>query len=429
MVTRRASQAQETGTQIIHRMASNDISASAAAARSSSSEQPEIEHYNAAADGENKGAAIIETSAAPGDHASEAQEQEKTRRWSWLNIQTTYFKTRYFWYALVLGQILALCITSTNTFSTLLSMKGTSIPAFQTFFNYVLLNIVYTPYTVYKYGWKKYFQLLLKDGWRYFILAFLDVEGNYFVVLGYRYATILSLQLINFFAIVVVVAVSLIFLHVRYHLTQYLGILICIGGMGILLASDTITGSNNTGPAPDQLKGDLFALLGATLYGLTNTFEEFLVSKRPVYEVLGQLGFWAMLVNGAQAGIFDRASFRSATWDSEVGGYMTGYTLILFLFYSLAPLLFRLASAAFFNISLLTGNFWGVIIGIQVFHYTVHWMYPIAFVLIIIGLFVYFLSESVLGEAKKPWLGDDQEEGVAGLGTAKRMQENPNALV
>ena len=35
------------------------------------------------------------------------------------------------------------------------------------------------------------------------ILAFLDVEGNYFTVLGFRYTTILSAQLINFWAIVV----------------------------------------------------------------------------------------------------------------------------------------------------------------------------------------------------------------------------------
>lgn len=83
--------------------------------------------------------------------------------------------------------VLAICITSTNTLSQLLSFEGTSIPAFQTFFNYVLLNLIYTTYTIYKYGFKKWGKLILKDGWRFFILAFFDVEGNYFVVLAYRY--------------------------------------------------------------------------------------------------------------------------------------------------------------------------------------------------------------------------------------------------
>jgi solute carrier family 35 protein F1/2 len=324
--------------------------------------------------------------------------------------------------------VLAICITSTNTLSTLLSMEGTSIPAFQTLFNYILLNLIYTSYTLYKYGFKKWLRLVWRDGWRFFILAFMDVEGNYFTVLAYRYTTILSAQLINFWAIVVVVIISFLVLKVRYHWTQYSGILLCIGGMGVLFGSDHLTG-NNAFPAADQVKGDLFALLGATFYGLSNVLEEFLVSKRPMYEVIGQLAFWAMIINGVQAGIFDRGSFATAVWNSRVGGYLTGYTLILSLFYSLAPLMFRLSSAAFFNISLLTGNFWGVAIGVKVFHYSIHWMYPIAFVLIILGLVVYFCRQSMLAEANKPWLGENQEGGVAGIGTARRRVERPSAIV
>ena len=157
--------------------------------------------------------------------------------------------------------------------------------------------------------------------------------------------------------------------------------------------------------------------------------EEFIVSKRPVYEVLGQLAFWGMLINGAQAGIFDRDAFKTAVWDGQVGGYLVGYTLLLFVFYSLAPIVFRMASAAFFNIGLLTGNFWAVIVGVRLFHLHIHWMYPIAFVLIIIGQVIYFLRQSLVGEALKPWLGERQERGHAGFGTAKRRVERPEAIV
>ncbi|KAF2191494.1 DUF914-domain-containing protein [Zopfia rhizophila CBS 207.26] len=352
-------------------------------------------------------------------------EYEARRKSKWF----AYVKTRDFWLVLLLGQILSICITSTNTLSSLLSQKeNTSMPAFQTFFNYCFLNLVYTSYTIYKYGFKKWGKLVLKDGWRFFILAFLDVEGNYFFVLAYRYTTILSAQLINFWAIVVVVIISLIFLHVRYHVTQYAGIIICIGGMGILFGSDHLTG-NNAFPAANQLKGDLFAVAGATFYGLSNCFEEFLVSKRPIYEVLGQLAFWAMCINGVQAGIFDRHTIQNANWNGNVAGYLVGYTFILSLFYTLAPLMFRLSSAAFFNISLLTGNFWGVAIGVKVFHLSIHWMYPIAFVLIIIGHILYFSRQSMLAEANKPWLGENQEEGVSGIGTARRRVERPDAIV
>lgn len=248
------------------------------------------------------------------------------------------------------------------------------------------------------------------------------MQGNYFVVLAYQYTTILSAQLINFWAIAVVVVVSFLFLKVRYHITQVLGILTCVGGMGVLIASDHITGSNGGNVSSgDQVKGDMFALISSTFYGLTNTAEEYLVSTRPVYEVLGQLGFFGMIINGVQASIFDRDSIRTATWNGSVGGYLVGYTLCLTLFYCLAPLLFRLSSAAFFNISLLTMNFWGVAIGVKVFHYHIHWMYPIAFVLIIVGQLIYYLGRRVLGEARKPWLGRNQERGVSGLFTARRI--------
>ena len=90
-------------------------------------------------------------------------------------------------------QVLSICITSTNTLSSLLAGEGTSIPAFQAFFNYVFLNLVYTSYTIYKYGFRKWGRLVLKDGWRFFILAFMDVEGNYFIVLAYRYVRALLL--------------------------------------------------------------------------------------------------------------------------------------------------------------------------------------------------------------------------------------------
>jgi hypothetical protein len=93
-------------------------------------------------------------------------------------------------------QVLALCITATNTFSSLLVNKGTSIPAFQTLFNYIVLCAIYTTYTIYRYGIKKYLKLLLVDGWKYIILSFMDVQGNYFTVLAYRY-TVRSLPFLS----------------------------------------------------------------------------------------------------------------------------------------------------------------------------------------------------------------------------------------
>ncbi|EAQ89527.1 hypothetical protein CHGG_06146 [Chaetomium globosum CBS 148.51] len=330
----------------------------------------------------------------------------------------SYLLTKDFWLIIAVGQILSLCITATNTFTSFLVSVNTNIPAFQTLFNYALLTLIWLPITLRQHGWRKLLSIAVRDGWKYFILSFLDVEGNYFTVLAYNSTNILSAQLINFWSIVCVVVLSFFLLKVRYRLVQVAGILICCGGMGLLLASDHLTGSNG-GPGKDMLKGDLFALLGATLYGVSNVFEEWFVSKRPVYEVLSFLGVFGVCINGVQAAIFDRHAFEGATWDGRVAGWLVGYTLCLCLFYSMVPLVLRMGSAAVFDVNLLTANFWGVIIGTRVFGYVVHWMYPIAFVLIICGLVVYFLAGSILGDSKKPWLGDDQKHGIAGIGTAK----------
>ncbi|KKY35769.1 putative solute carrier protein [Diaporthe ampelina] len=365
-------------------------------------------------EGDAREATTTTTTTTEDQAVAEGLQQIQARKAHWYSYLTTWD----FWTLILLGQVLTLCNTATSTFTSFLVEWGTSIPAFQTFFNYVLLSAVYVPYMFYRYGWRKVGRVALSDGWKYLVLAFLDVEGNYFTVLAYRYTNILSAQLINFWSIVCVVAVSFALLRVRYKLFQILGILVACGGMGMLLGSDAMTGTNNFS-TPDMLKGDLFCLAGATCYGLSNVFEEWCVSRRPVYEVLGFMGLLGMCVGGATAGIFDRQTFQEATWNGPVVGYVVGYTLCLFVFYSLAPLMFRMGSAAFFDISLLTGNFWGVIIGIHVFGYAVHYLYPVAFVLIIIGLVVYFLAGSMLGDSKKPWLGENQEGGVAGIGTAK----------
>lgn len=331
----------------------------------------------------------------------------------------SYFTTPDFWILVAIGQVLALCITATNTFTTFLADAHTNIPAFQTVFNYILLFLVYTTLFLVRDGPGAWWKSAKTDGWKYLIMAFLDVEGNYFTVLAYRYTNILSAQLINFWSIVCVVIISFVLLKVRYKPFQIIGILVCCGGMGILLASDHMTNANN-GPAENLVKGDLFALLGATLYGTSNVFEEWLVSKAPMHHVLSFIGLFGMVINGVQAAIFDRTSFQEATWNSQIAGWLVGYTLCLFLFYTLAPLILRMGSAAVFDISLLTANFWGVIIGVRVFGLSIHFLYPIAFVCIILGLVTYFLSGSLLGDSRKPWLGENQEAGVAGIGTAKR---------
>ncbi|KAJ1963697.1 hypothetical protein IWQ62_003138 [Dispira parvispora] len=294
---------------------------------------------------------------------------------------------------LLLGQLLALCITSTTVCSNKLAQNyNVSIPTTQSLFNYVLLALVYVPFTIYRYGWAKWWQVLRRRGWVYFLFSVVDVEGNYFVVKAYQYTSLLSAMLLDTWAIPVVVLLSFLLLRMRFHKCQYLGVVICLVGMGLLVTADALMDRDYAGP--DPLKGDLFCVLGATLYGISNVIQEFSVHEFPIYEVVAHLGLFGTIINGIQLAILERSEIASTQWSLAVIGYIALFDVSLFIMYSVTPLLIRMSSATFFNISLLTSDFYGLLFGLFLFHYRLHVLYPFAFAAIILGIIVYNLRPS-----------------------------------
>jgi len=235
---------------------------------------------------------------------------------------------------------------------------------------------------------KGWFNMLLRDGWKYIFLAACDVEGNFLVVKAYSYTTLLSCMLLDAWAIPVCIFLSWVYLRPKYHWTQLIGVLISIGGLGLLVASDEITDKDY--PASSKVKGDIFMLIGATLYGVTNATEEFFVRKSPLYEVVGQLGMWGMIINGIQAAGLEHSLYKSQTWNGATIGLLVAYTAAMIILYTVAPILYRMASSAYYNISLLTSDFYGLLFGLFLFHYSPFWLYFPAFAVVILGLVVYF---------------------------------------
>ncbi|KNZ74562.1 hypothetical protein J132_06516 [Termitomyces sp. J132] len=296
--------------------------------------------------------------------------------------------TRRFTLALFSGQVVALCITCTNVTTTELVNRNWALPTTQTFFLYFSIFMIYTPYTLYQYGLKGWGKMVLRDGWKYFILAAFDVEGNFLVVKAYQYTDLLSCMLLDAWAIPVCMFVSWVYMRPRYHWTQILGVIICIAGLGLLVASDELTDKDWT--ALNRAKGDGFMIAGATLYGLSNATEEFFVRKRPLYEVVGQLGMWGTLINGVQAAGLEHGAMKLASWNRMTIGILVAYTSAMFILYTVAPMLYRLASSTYYNLSLLTSDFWGLLFGLFLYHYRPYWLYFIAYVVIIVGLVTYF---------------------------------------
>ncbi|KAI5834807.1 DUF914-domain-containing protein [Schizophyllum commune Tattone D] len=296
--------------------------------------------------------------------------------------------TKRFILVLLGGQLVSLCITCTNVTTTELTNRNWALSTTQSVFLYFSLFMIYAPYTMYQYGIKGYAKMLLKDGWKYLILAACDVEGNFLVVKAYQYTNLLSCMMLAAWSTPVCMFFTWVYLRTRYHWTQMLGVCVAIGGLGMLVASDVIT--DKDWQAADKGKGDAFIIAGATLYGFTNATEEFLVRRRPLYEVVGALGLFGFIICGAQAGGLEHQGMLEATWNGATVGLIIAYTSAMFILYTVAPLLYRAASSTYYNISLLTADFYGLLFGLFLYHYTPYWLYFIAFITVILGLVVYF---------------------------------------
>ncbi|KAF9582428.1 hypothetical protein BGW38_000221 [Lunasporangiospora selenospora] len=353
---------------------------------------------------EQKSALEAETSSL--DHgfpAEPANQRRSPKEWG-KSLFSRQFLTIF-----ALGQMLALCITATTILTTKLAQgeNPVSIPTTQSFLNYFVLGVVYTSVTLYKEGLSGWLDIIRRRAKFYILFALIDVEGNYFVVKAYNYTSLLSAMLLDAWTIPCVVLLSVFFLRMRFVRYHYLGVFICMVGMAFLIWSDMVAGKDF--PGSDYLKGDLFCLLGATLYALSNVGQEFLVRQRPMYEVVGQLGFWATIINGIQLAILERKEIATINWTPSVVGYIIGFDIAMFIMYSVSPILLRLSSATFFNLSLLTSDFYGLLFGIFLFNATINKIYPIAYVLIMLGIIIYNVKPAPEPQFKRI-LQDDKSD-------------------
>ncbi|PVV02477.1 hypothetical protein BB560_003068 [Smittium megazygosporum] len=292
---------------------------------------------------------------------------------------------------ILLGQVLSLCISGSSSLVTALTnRKGVDIPITTTFFLYVMLMLVYFTYSMVKHR-KRSISNFKSIWYWYLLLAIVDVEGNYFVVKAYSYTSLLHASLLDEWTLPCVVILSVLIMKVRYKLIHYISILICISGIAILIFLDNKSSSSEFKP-PNIVLGDIFMIIGATCYAFSNILLEYISRQRPIFETLGFLGLFGTLVNGIQLAILARSELKGIHWDGEIVGYIIGFVSCLFLMYSLTPILFRMSSATFLNLSLITSDVYILLIGIYAFGYSVSRLYALAFVLVILGLVMFNIS-------------------------------------
>lgn len=288
----------------------------------------------------------------------------------------------------VVGQFLALLLTGTATFSGLLVKKHVDAPTFQSTANYFFLSFFLLKVVIRR-------EPLRIPWWKYAIVALLDVEGNYCLVQAYQHTSTVSVQLLDCFTIPCVMVLAYCVLQARYSRFHFAACVLCLIGMGLLVYTDTSTQSSSSDSDGGKkwseiLEGDGLVLLGCVFYSLSNISQEYIVKSFDRSEYLGMLGLCGFIIGGVQTVVVEREAVAAIDWgDSMVIAYLGAFTLCLFLFYSITPILMESRSAVFFNLSVLTADFWTIIVASTLFSYQFQPTYFIAAAVIIGGLICY----------------------------------------
>uniref|UniRef100_A0A915DA54 Solute carrier family 35 member F1 n=1 Tax=Ditylenchus dipsaci TaxID=166011 RepID=A0A915DA54_9BILA len=291
--------------------------------------------------------------------------------------------------ALALGQLMSLCLCGTGIGSQMLANNKFNAPAAQSFLNYFFLAFVYGIIVFFRTGEQRsFFKVLRLRGWKYLLLAFIDVEANYFIVYAYQFTNLTSIQLLDCFTIPVVMLLSWLFLSVRYMVSHITGVAICLIGIVLIIYTDAAAGKGLEGGS-NRVLGDLLCLGATILYGIANVCEEFLVKQNDRIEYLGMVGLFGSIICGTQLAIFEHSQLANFQWTSNsIAMYML-FTICMFCFYSLVTVVMQKTSALMFNLSVLTADFYSLMAGIYLFGMVFQTLYFVSFVVVLLGSSVY----------------------------------------
>uniref|UniRef100_A0A3B5MME1 Solute carrier family 35 member F2 n=1 Tax=Xiphophorus couchianus TaxID=32473 RepID=A0A3B5MME1_9TELE len=159
---------------------------------------------------------------------------------------------------IAMGQVLSLLICGTAGSCQYLADAGVETPMLQSFLNYALLLLTYTPTLCIHRGDANILKILRTKWWKYLLMGLADVEANYMVVKAYQFTTLTSIQLLDCFVIPVLMVLSWIFLKTRYRPLHFVAVVVCLLGVGAMVGADIVAGRNQgSGKDAFSLRGSV----------------------------------------------------------------------------------------------------------------------------------------------------------------------------
>ena len=252
----------------------------------------------------------------------------------------------------------------------------------------------------------------------YCLMAFLDVEANYFIILAYRYTTLTSISILDALAIPSAMICSILILRRRYTQIHVIGVLVSILGMTINVMHDYEMDNDDNDSIPFKVKGDVLAILGAILYGLNDTLTERIVKMHNgSQEYLAMLGIIAFGICCIQSLILELDSIRTLIYHQDTFTCSTTQSTLLLLasaifgflsYFGMSQFLIK-SEAALLNLSLLTGDLWAALFVVEAQSIALSIQFWIALVLIVMGVTIYEFSSWKSHDA----LEEETDEDIA----------------
>ncbi|KYB29517.1 Solute carrier family 35 member F1-like Protein [Tribolium castaneum] len=295
------------------------------------------------------------------------------------------------WQNIILGQFLSLLLCAINTLAHYINSGSSSVlPTGQSFPHYMFLCAIYTSWLAFRRGEKGLISIIKARGWRYLLLCLIDVQANTLMSTAHQFTTLTSIQLLGCVAIPVALALSCLVLGVRYRMVHIIAVSVCLMGVGCLVwanIEDTkIDGKN-------QLVGDMLCLCGAVLFAIVTVLQELSVKNTDIVEYLGLLGLFGSILSGVQMVILEKQTLITSTWKSS-SALLSSFSACQFMFCTFSSVFLINMGTTALHLSLLSGNFYTLIVGILLFNYKFHALYFLSYTLSMTGVYIYAIKQT-----------------------------------
>jgi solute carrier family 35 protein F1/2 len=370
--------------------------------------------------------------------------------------------------SLLQGQLISLLIAGTGVFASILSSRNANFPTFLSFLNYALLSL---------FIWRK---LLVKkvcssfrneqpkgaDGPQvsheknnpfettgielsqitspkdtkgisikmyacYLGAAVVDVEANFLIIQAYNYTSITSIMLLDCFTIPCAMALSYLFLGHRFNHWHFIGVSFCISGLVLICISDSLNEEEINGS--NKFFGDFLALLGSSLYAVSNVSQEYLVKYHDRDEYLGYVGSFGAAISFVQMMVLEYKHMKRTVFSSTAILSICGFVSCLFFMYTNTSAFLQYGDSTLFNLSLLTSDVYAILFSYFFYGSLVKWLYFLAFALVAIGLIIYHSAKSpaqnYIHSRTDDEIPDSLEDNTDNFTVITNIKERQNAQI